>query len=135
MCAAMEEMRDVHQYELEQARQEHQAASSSAHRIINQEKGAAEQKIRGLEKALESANMQVVSVQNDKDLLDRRLSESALENVKIKEKHDRVCAEKESIESKLNRVSLQLETADYQVILLCLSCARKANINILLTLN
>jgi chromosome segregation ATPase len=117
MRAAMEEMRDVHQYELEQARQEHQAASSSAHRIINQEKEAAEQKIRGLEAALDSARKQVNSVQSDKDLLDRRLSQSALENVKLKEKHDRVCAEKENVESKLKRVSSQLETADYQVLL------------------
>jgi uncharacterized protein (DUF3084 family) len=115
MRLVLEEMRDVHQYELEQARQEHEGAASSAQRIISQEKESAEQKIRELETALQRAKQEVLSVQDDRNLLDRRLSQSALESVKMKEVHDRVCAQKQDMEAELKRVSSQLEEADYQV--------------------
>ena len=115
MRAALAEMRDVHQYELEQARHEHEAAASSAERMISQEKESADQKTRELESALQSAQQQMLSVQNQKDLLDRRLSQSALENVKIQEAHDRVCAQKQEMETELKRLSSLLEQAEYQV--------------------
>jgi len=116
--ATLEEMRDVHQYELDQANQQHDSATSSAHRIISQEKEAADRRMCQLEASLESKYRNVENAKGasdralvtsrkdldiareDKELLDRRLAQSALENVKLQEHYDRMLADKDRVEAR-----------------------------------
>ena len=121
-------MRDVHQYELEQAKLEHDSTTTAAHRMVSQEKETADRnyreleaklsaKVREAEAAASRAESSLQSVTEDKELLDRRLAQSALENVKLKEQHDRVLAEKEELEEKNKSLSSALDSVEYQRLL------------------
>ena len=128
MRATLEEMRDVHRYELEQAKLEHDSAATTAHRMVSQEKEAANHKYRELEAKLsakvreaDAARSRIESslrsMTEDKELLDRRLTQSSLENVKLKEQYDRVVAERDELEEKNKSMSSALDFGEYQRLL------------------
>ena len=128
MRATLEEMRDVHRYELEQAKLEHDSAATTAHRMVSQEKEAANHKYRELEAKLsakvreaDAARSRIESslrsMTEDKELLDRRLTQSSLENVKLKEQYDRVVAERDELEEKNKCMSSALDFGEYQRLL------------------
>lgn len=162
--ARHEELRNVHQFELEQAKQQQNKVSSSENRILRQEKEAANTKIRALEadievkvrlkesadrkiqeletelsnkvrqleiakgrsdselqtakKELAGARDHLAEVLEEKKLLDRRLAQSALENVKLKQLYDRLLEEKDALDAKSrdhkDKHSAALETSEPQ---------------------